>query len=223
LTLPQPPRLIDGQTYVPLRGVLEKLGARVDWFSTTQQVRIRHQSGTVLLPIGAGQAIIDGSPSDADARALLLGGQVYVPLRFLAEALGVGLAYDAEAKQIRLTTPPGAVPDLTIGDVLKGGPAMAGRAVELTGIYHGWRPPVGRATAVGPPAASTDWGLSDETGAIWVTGSGPNLDPFTDTGKTLTVKAVVRRTKAGEAYLEATMATVVAPDLTVNPGVIRQP
>src|ERR1051326_2668230 len=60
------PRFINGRVMVPLRGVLERLGATVDWNQGTQTV-IASKPGTEIdLPIGSHSATVNGRDVELD-------------------------------------------------------------------------------------------------------------------------------------------------------------
>ena len=72
-----------------------------------------------------------------------------------------------------------------------------GKLVKISGIYLGWR---GNGT---PPVTRSDWAIKDESGQIYVTGKFPNLDPYRDVGKNITVVGYVELTKDGRVYIRA--------------------
>lgn len=76
-----------------------------------------------------------------------------------------------------------------------------GKLVKIEGVYLGWR---GNET---PPVTRSDWVVKDESGQIYVTGKFPNLDPYRDVGKNVTVVGYVEVTKDGRAYIRAVDVT----------------
>lgn len=77
---------VSGRTLVPLRSIFEALGARVNYAGG----RIEGQKGDrlVQLTLGSAAASVNGVPVTLDVPARLVGTATYVPLRFVAEALG---------------------------------------------------------------------------------------------------------------------------------------
>jgi hypothetical protein len=87
---------------VPLRGVLEKLGAYVSYDSAAQEVRAVRNQQNIVLPIGGYTAQVDGNPVKLDVPAKVLNGSTMVPLRFVAEALGASVNYAAGTRTVNI-------------------------------------------------------------------------------------------------------------------------
>jgi hypothetical protein len=86
------PLLMGGAVFVPLRGVLENLGAKVEYFPTEKRIDISQNNKKYLLRPG-----IEGATVDAEivplAAPKLVGGRAFVPLRSLAELFGYRVAW----------------------------------------------------------------------------------------------------------------------------------
>lgn len=95
------PEMVAGNVYVPLRGVLEEMGAYVRWDPQAQSVVAVHESREVRLPIG-GTATVNGKPVALDAPAYIAEGRTMVPLRFMAEAFGANVNWNAGAREVRI-------------------------------------------------------------------------------------------------------------------------
>src|SRR5689334_16703046 len=80
------PRSVNGRIMVPLRGVLEKTGAYVDWMSATQTVIATKGDMTIELPIGSRMAKVNGRTVGLDVPAMTIAGNTMVPLRFVSES-----------------------------------------------------------------------------------------------------------------------------------------
>jgi hypothetical protein len=91
----QPPIMQDDRVFVPLRGVFEDLGAHVDWNPSTQTVTAFRGHTKVQLTIGQTTASVDGKPVQLDVPAQIIQGSTMVPLRFVGEALGNNVRWDA--------------------------------------------------------------------------------------------------------------------------------
>jgi len=108
----QPPVERAGRIYVPLRGIFERLGASVVYADG----RINATSGThtIGLTIGSTVATIDGRPQYLDSPPLMEAGRALVPLRFVSQALGASVNFDASSNTVRIAqvvaspTPPPA-------------------------------------------------------------------------------------------------------------------
>lgn len=100
----QPPVIVNSRVLVPLRGVFERLGATVAWDPASQTVLAQSGATGVSLRIGAPQAFVNGQAQFLDVPAMLVGGRTLVPLRFISQALGAGVAWDAASSTVQITS-----------------------------------------------------------------------------------------------------------------------
>jgi hypothetical protein len=98
------PREMDGRVMVPLRGVLEKMGATVDWDAGSQTVRAAKGDMELELPIGSRTAHINNRAVRLDVPAMTLAGSTMVPLRFVSEALGADVAWSGQRQTVMIST-----------------------------------------------------------------------------------------------------------------------
>jgi uncharacterized lipoprotein YddW (UPF0748 family) len=94
-------------TMVPLRIISEGLGAVVSWTQTTRTVTIQHSGTTIIMKVGQKTATVDGVNTTLQAPVALKSGRVTVPLRFVSEALGLQVKWNAATKWIQLISKPG--------------------------------------------------------------------------------------------------------------------
>jgi len=78
----------NGSLLVPLRTIVEALGAQVDWNGEDRSITITTNNKTVKMTIEDEKAYINGSEYILDAPPLLISGKTMVPLRFISEATG---------------------------------------------------------------------------------------------------------------------------------------
>ena len=115
LNLDVAPQIIDGRVMVPIRGVLENLGALVKWDDETQTVSARKSSKTVSLEIGSNDVTLDkGETNDdgsaktetiqTDVAAQLVSDRTLVPLRVISEAMGYSVDWNDESYTVSITT-----------------------------------------------------------------------------------------------------------------------
>ncbi|MCR4435039.1 MAG: copper amine oxidase N-terminal domain-containing protein [Clostridiales bacterium] len=94
----------DGRTMVPLRFVSTALGAEVDWNGGTQLVTITRGELRIALVVGRSEAIVHTGTGDTkrtfDTRAVIKDDRTFVPLRFVSETLGAGVAWDSRNKTV---------------------------------------------------------------------------------------------------------------------------
>ena len=89
------PFIADGRTMVPLRLVAEALGAEVGWIDASRTVTVNGN--------GANLALIIGTPLPGDmGTPVLSNGRTFVPLRFVAEALGAEVAWDSVTQTVTI-------------------------------------------------------------------------------------------------------------------------
>lgn len=88
----------DDRTLVPVRFVSEALGCIVEWEETRELVTITKAPYRILFRIGENSAIVNNGKSDVkkvfDTKAVLREERTFVPLRFISETLGAGVAWD---------------------------------------------------------------------------------------------------------------------------------
>lgn len=91
-----PPVIENGRTLVPLRAIFEPLGATVQWDADTQTVTSTKGSTVIALTLGQTTAYINNNPVLLSVPAKAINGRTMVPLRFVSEALGCEVNWDAD-------------------------------------------------------------------------------------------------------------------------------
>jgi hypothetical protein len=94
----------DGRVLVPLRGVLEKMGAFVRYDSQTKTVVALRGATRITLPVNSRQALVGEKPVSLDVPARIVNGSTMVPLRFVAESLGAQVSFDVGARTVAIAT-----------------------------------------------------------------------------------------------------------------------
>ncbi|MCL4424291.1 MAG: alkaline phosphatase [Firmicutes bacterium] len=87
------PRVADGRFFIPLRAVLEPIGATVTWDATTQSATARRGSREVTVTINKGEAMANGKPIVMGTFARLIAERTFVPAELLGE-LGYQVTLD---------------------------------------------------------------------------------------------------------------------------------
>jgi len=98
------PVQLNGRVLVPVRGVLESLGADVGWNAQTQTVVANNGRVAIELHIGDHSASVDGRAVDLDVPAQVIAGHTMVPLRFLSQALGAEVHWNETAQIVEIVT-----------------------------------------------------------------------------------------------------------------------
>jgi hypothetical protein len=98
------PYIKNNRTLVPVRFVVEQLGALVNWDNKNQEVTIEKDGKKIILKIGSKIVTINGSKVTLDAPAELKGDRTMVPLRFVSEAFGANVDWNGKEKVVTIET-----------------------------------------------------------------------------------------------------------------------
>lgn len=105
LSVDQGPVLSHKSIMVPLRAVVEPLGATVTWTGTIPQVRIQQGDTVFSLNIGSDRAFKERAGIFfLEEPPVLVKGHTMVSLRFLAEGLGAKVDWDETRKTVFIST-----------------------------------------------------------------------------------------------------------------------
>lgn len=104
LDLDVPPLISAGRTMVPMRAIFEALGAEVSWDGNARTVKARKDGTTIVLTIDKKLSQINGTNKNLDAAPVLKDGRTLVPVRFISEALGAEVQWDAENQLVEILT-----------------------------------------------------------------------------------------------------------------------
>ncbi|MDK2820965.1 MAG: hypothetical protein PWP31_930 [Clostridia bacterium] len=94
------PKVQDGRTLIPVRFVVEKLGARVTWSPSAQTVGIYKGDISITLGIGCSIAYINNERYTLETPPVIVEGRTLVPLRFISEYMGESVVWDKNEKFI---------------------------------------------------------------------------------------------------------------------------
>lgn len=136
------PQRIGGRVLIPLRAVVEALGAEVKWNAATQTVSGVKGEREFSLSIGSRAASVNGMSVNLDVPAQMFSGTTMVPLRFVAEALGAEVEWNAATQQVVIggggeaEEPPVAAADRIRGEVVS---VQSGANASLTLRANGVR------------------------------------------------------------------------------------
>ncbi|NLC08198.1 MAG: hypothetical protein GX755_09595 [Syntrophomonadaceae bacterium] len=90
-----PPTMENNRILVPVRKIFEALGAEVSWEGETRTVIATKGKTKVELPIGSTRAKVNGKNVKLDVPAKIHEERTLVPLRFVSQALGGKVSWDA--------------------------------------------------------------------------------------------------------------------------------
>lgn len=98
------PYIENGVTMVPMRSIFEALGAEIYYDAETKTIRASKGNTVVELVTGSKYALINGESKVLSAPVVNKNGSTMVPLRFVSEALGAEVSWDAETKTITINS-----------------------------------------------------------------------------------------------------------------------
>jgi len=100
---PDPPPFVrGGRTMLPIRAVLEPLGAQLGWDAKTQTVSVFKGTSRVNLVINRKEASVNGVKYPLDTPAIINSGRTFVPIRFVAEAFNCLVNWNGAEKTVRI-------------------------------------------------------------------------------------------------------------------------
>ena len=99
------PMFVDGRFQVQMRPLFEALGANPpQWDSTDRTITDTMGNTTIKLQIASTTAYVNETKHTLDSPPLLIEGHTLIPVRFVSEAFGYNVKWDAANKQIDITT-----------------------------------------------------------------------------------------------------------------------
>jgi hypothetical protein len=91
-----------GRTLVPMRDIFEALGATVSYNSLSQAIAAQKGTTIVRMALGTSNASVNNIPIKLDAPAQTYYGRTMVPLRFVSEALGADVSFNAGTRIVSI-------------------------------------------------------------------------------------------------------------------------
>ena len=95
-----PPVIKEGRTLIPVRAIMNGLGAEVEWDEKAKIVTITKDKQEVMFKLNVNKVLVNGETVTIDMPAQLMCNRTFVPLRFLSETLGEKVDYDEETGEI---------------------------------------------------------------------------------------------------------------------------
>lgn len=98
------PESSNGRTFVPLRAVMEAMDAQVDYDGATGTVSIHRGGADLTMVLGQNQAtVVENGQTRTitmDVTPYVRDGRTYVPVRFVAEAVGCSVGWDPNTQTV---------------------------------------------------------------------------------------------------------------------------
>ncbi len=104
-----PPQIIRDRTMVPMRGIFESLGAKVEWNAEMRMVLATYGTSVIAMCIDAENfSVTDVLTGETKSFALDVPAQIVqdrtlIPLRAVSEALGKTVDWDGETRTVSIT------------------------------------------------------------------------------------------------------------------------
>jgi len=96
------PTTIDGRTMVPMRVIFEELGAEVQWDEATRTITATRDDVIVQTTLGNRNVQVNGNRMTIDVAPVTINGRTLVPLRFVSEAFGAEVEWNANARTVSI-------------------------------------------------------------------------------------------------------------------------
>lgn len=93
------PFIESDRIYVPLRYISEAFDAQVEWMDEQREITIKKGSSTIKMTPDSLEFMINGKKHSLDVKPVIREGRTFVPIRFVAESLGLSVTWD-EGKRV---------------------------------------------------------------------------------------------------------------------------
>ncbi|WP_020616541.1 copper amine oxidase N-terminal domain-containing protein [Paenibacillus daejeonensis] len=92
----------NGSMLVPMRTIFEALGASVSYDAGTKRITGQYGEVEIVMGLNAKEASRNGETLVMSQPPALIDDRVYVPIRFVSEALGAEVEWDAERQAVQV-------------------------------------------------------------------------------------------------------------------------
>lgn len=103
------PKIVDGRTLVPLRGIFENMGAEVSWNDESKTAVIEKDDIEISIQPNSKSACMGEVCYLLDVAPIIVDGRILVPLRFIAESLQCEVNWDGNTRSVSISTKPNYV------------------------------------------------------------------------------------------------------------------
>jgi uncharacterized protein YbbC (DUF1343 family) len=87
---------------VPLRAIVEALGAQVNWDSQKRTVEIKGEGKNILFMINSKNAVVNGVQQSMDTSPVIKNNRTMIPVRYVGEYLGAMVNWNAETGTVTI-------------------------------------------------------------------------------------------------------------------------
>lgn len=92
------------RTMVPLRAILEALGARVEWDYEMRGITIVRQGKTVRFTLNSTSAVVNGKQETMDTSPVIKNNRTMIPLRYVGEFFGANVYWNPSLRAVKVNT-----------------------------------------------------------------------------------------------------------------------
>ncbi len=104
LSFDQPALGIDNRTLVPVRGILEALGATVTWDQETLGITATLDDTRIEMTVGKHTAYVNDTKVMLDVPPMVINNRTLVPVRFVSESLNAKVLWDDASRTVSIYT-----------------------------------------------------------------------------------------------------------------------
>lgn len=97
------PVIINERTLLPVRAVIEELGGSAQWSGADREVILNKDDNEIRLTIESTTAYLNGEEYTLDTAPVIINDRTMLPIRFIAESLGLGVDWNGETQEVTLT------------------------------------------------------------------------------------------------------------------------
>jgi ABC-type Fe3+-hydroxamate transport system substrate-binding protein len=104
LSLTAQPQVINGVTMIPYSALVTKIGGKLTYDKVTKKTKVTRGKATAEIALNSNQATVDGKTVTLGAKVIAKNGTTFVPLRFLGDAFGLWVNWNAGTKTVNIDT-----------------------------------------------------------------------------------------------------------------------
>lgn len=97
-----PPVIKHNRTLIPVRALTEGFGAEVHWDPETKEVKITSGDKVMVMKLDSRTVLVNDEEIEIDVEPEVISNRTLVPLRFIAETLGLKVEWDQETGVIEI-------------------------------------------------------------------------------------------------------------------------
>lgn len=97
------PFIYRGSTMIPLRGLLEQMGADINWVAYNQTIEVfTEREDFMLFQVEEDEVFINDVRFNTPVAPMIKDGRTFIPLRFVSENMGYNVSWNGETQEITI-------------------------------------------------------------------------------------------------------------------------